>query len=198
MKLFKFLRAIVAAVCKLIWFVRVENIEALPEKGSAVMVSNHISDLDPVFYLAFVKKRHIHFMAKAELFKYKIVAKFLRYCKAFPIKRGAGDQDALGTAMKTLEDGNVMGIFAEGTRTKTGKLLPFKSGAVAIAQKANAPIVTAVIKTKNQKIRPFRRVTIRFGRVFWPDELGIEGESLLQIKGAVKMVRENVQELLGE
>ena len=100
--------------------------------------------------------------------------------------------------MKTLEDGNVMGIFAEGTRTKTGKLLPFKSGAVAIAQKANAPIVTAVIKTKNQKIRPVRRVTIRFGRVFWPDELGIEGESLLQIKGAVKMVRENVQELLGE
>ena len=123
-------------------------------------------------------------------------SKFFYAMGAFPIKRGAGDKEGINMGLEALENGHPMGIFAEGKRSKTGELLPFKSGVAVIAHRANAPIVTAAIKTKDQKIRVFRKVTITFDRVIQSEELGIVEGSASTIRSAVRMIREDVAQLL--
>lgn len=197
MKLFNFLKPIASVFVKILWPAKIENEDIMPEEGAVILVSNHISDLDPVLYLIYLK-RQVHFMAKQELFKNKLFSKFFYAMGAFPIKRGAGDKEGINMGLEALENGHPMGIFAEGKRSKTGELLPFKSGVAVIAHRANAPIVTAAIKTKNQKIRIFRKVTITFGRVIQPEELGIVEGSASTIRSAVRMIREDVAQLLND
>lgn len=71
-------------------------------------------------------------MAKAELFEIPVLKHVIRWLKAFPVSRGTGDTTAIETAMQVIRDGEVLGLFPEGTRSKDGNLLRFKSGLALI------------------------------------------------------------------
>lgn len=132
----------------------------IPSSGPVILCCNHIANFDPPFLGTFVD-REIHFMAKAELFKIPIFKQLLRKINAFPVKRGLSDKQALRTGLNILKEGRVLGIFPEGTRSKTGELRKGLSGAGFFALKTDAAVVPCAI------IGPyklFKKVKIIYGK----------------------------------
>lgn len=157
--LYTTMRALVRFLLFLLYRIDVEGKENIPDQGSAVICSNHISNLDPPLVGASIA-RQIHFMAKDELFRIPIIARFLRALNAFPVKRGEGDAAAVKNAIRLLRNGQMLGIFPEGTRSKTGELGKAHIGAALIALKGKAPIVPVAIIGP---YRLFRRVKLVIG-----------------------------------
>jgi 1-acyl-sn-glycerol-3-phosphate acyltransferase len=140
--------------------------EHVPESGGVIYCANHRSFLDP-FVIGTITRRPMYYVAKQELFKYRIVAWFLSSLGAFPVNRGAADQDMLATAKAILARGDSVLMFAEGTRIRPGALGRPKRGVGRLALETGAPVVpVAVIGTeavrKGWRIRP-HKVRIRIG-----------------------------------
>ena len=153
-----------------------ENIPLTPGTPPLVLCCNHISNWDPVV-LEVITPRHIHFMAKAELFSNRLFSWFFgKQIGAFPVKRGTGDTGAIDMAQQLVADGKLMGIFPEGTRSKTGELLRPKSGTALIVSRTGAHVLPVAITTKHQKVRLFRPVTVTFGKPLSPEELRLTGD----------------------
>ena len=152
-----------------------ENMEVLPEKGPAILVSNHLSFSDS-FFLPLVVDRKITFLAKQEYFTGKGIKGLIS--KAFftgvgqvPIDRTSGRaaEAAINTGIRILNEGHLLGIYPEGTRTADGRLYRGKTGVARMALEGNAPVIpVAMIGTYEiqppGRIRPnIRRVGVRFG-----------------------------------
>ena len=95
--------------------------EHIPADGPVIFAANHRSFLDP-FVIACMSRRPLYYVAKKELFAKPLTAWFLNSLGAFPIDRGAADQDAMATAREILERGDSVLIFPEGTRIRPGTL----------------------------------------------------------------------------
>lgn len=133
----------------------------IPRDKGCIMASNHTKLSDGFLILAGFRKT-VQFMAKEELFENKFLGAILRGLRAFPVKRGAGDNSALNTAIDLLQNGGYLGIFPEGTRTKDGTVGRAKSGTVVIASRAKADILPIGIYYGNKRL--FRRqVTVVYG-----------------------------------
>ena len=113
--------------------VKVEGLENIPAEGGCIVCANHISARDPFYLAVRVRNRMLHFMAKAELFKWKPLAAFMRGLEAFPVDRGHSDLNAVRTALKLLADGHVLGVFPQGTRSRDNARTPMLSGISLIA-----------------------------------------------------------------
>ncbi|HEU4964703.1 MAG TPA: lysophospholipid acyltransferase family protein [Bacilli bacterium] len=133
--------------------------ENIPQDGAVLLVSNHISNLDPPL-VGCGADRPVHFMAKAELFKVPIFGRVIKDMNAFPVKRGVGDRNALRHVIQLLEDGNVVGIFPEGTRNKTGTdaMGEAHSGAANFALKTGATVVPTAIVGTMEAFKPIKLV----------------------------------------
>lgn len=141
--------------------VSVVGSENIPPSGGVMICANHISNFDPLLVGVYATKRKVHFMAKAELFKNKFFAIILKGINAFPVKRGKGDISAIKTSFKILNNGEVLGLFPEGKRSKSGKILPAEPGAAMIAIKTDVPVVPIRIKGS---YKLFRRLDIFVGK----------------------------------
>jgi len=140
--------------------------EHIPESGPVILCSNHRSFLDP-FVIGTCLRRPVYYVAKQELFKYRFVAWILNSLGAFPVVRGAGDQDMLETAKAILDRGDAVLMFAEGTRIRPGALGRPKRGVGRLALETGAPVVpVAIIGSENVRngwrFRP-HKVRIRIG-----------------------------------
>lgn len=138
--LYPFFRLFFRALFRLVWNWRVEGLENFPTSGPVVVIANHISLWDPIA-VGSALPRQVHFMAKEELFHYPLLGNVLNRLGAFPIKRGQPDRSAIRRALEVLEKGKVLGLFPEGTRSKTGELQKPHPGAAMIALKAGVPVV---------------------------------------------------------
>jgi 1-acyl-sn-glycerol-3-phosphate acyltransferase len=94
--------------------IEVVGADRVPPSGGAILVANHESIWDP-FVLGVVTPREIHYLAKAELFRWRPLAAGLRSLNAFPVERGSGDTAAIGEAARRLARGELLGIFPQGT-----------------------------------------------------------------------------------
>lgn len=158
-----------AAVCwllfRLLFHWRVSGLENVPQ-GGAIIAPNHQSIWDiPLVALALAGRR-TYFMAKSELFRNPIFARIIRTLLAFPVRRGAPDRAAIRYAIEILKQGELLTIFPEGTRSKTGELKEAEAGLSLIAARAQVPIVPVGIKGTRQmfsreKFLP--KVEIHFG-----------------------------------
>ena len=132
-----------------------------PKEGGILLCSNHINALDPPV-VGINAPRPVNFMAKEELFNMPILKSILPGVNAFPVKRGMSDRDALRKALKLLKEGEVVGLFPEGTRSKDGKLGKGFSGAGFFALRGNANVVPCAIIGP---YKPFRRLKVVYGEV---------------------------------
>src|SRR2546421_3148856 len=141
--------------------------EHIPQEGPVIIAANHRSFLDP-FVIGTMARRPMYYVAKEELFRKRWMSWILNALGAFPVRRGAGDEDSIATAKSILARGDIVLIFPEGTRTRPGSLGKPKRGVGRLALESGAPVVpVAVIGTedvrKGWRIRP-RKVRIRAGR----------------------------------
>ena len=144
----------------LIFRIQIEGRLHIPKEGAVVLAANHKSLWDPIF-VVMASRRPVHFMAKEELFRVPVLGRILPHLKAFPVRRGDNDRNAIRQALSVLREGSVLGIFVEGTRNRNDngeKLLPLKPGAAMLASKANAHIVPVAIQ------RMKRRITVKIGQ----------------------------------
>lgn len=141
------------------WDVR--GLENLPREGPYILCSNHLSWWDPPLVGSMVRNRQVHFMAKEELFKIPVFSQILRRIQVFPVKRESADRRAIKTAIDKLKNGNILGLFPEGTRSKTDELLPPQAGVSLIALKSEALVVPVAIIGP---YRLFKPIKVNIGR----------------------------------
>ncbi len=127
----------------------VKGAENLPLQGPVLVIANHSSYWDPLV-IACALDREVHFMAKRELFNYPVFGYLIRKVGAFPVAREKIDRAALKRALTLLKEEKVVGIFPEGTRSKTGELLTPLPGAAFIARKAHAPVCPIALRRKKR------------------------------------------------
>lgn len=160
---FRFLRFILAPIFKLYYNPTIIGKENIPKEGSILIVGNHKHLMDQC--LAIIStKRVIHYMAKKEYFDGKF-AWFFKLAGCIPVDRSKKDENAKNSGLEVLKNGEVLGLFPEGTRNRTENfLLPFKFGAVSMANKTDSYLVPFGI-TGDYKFRS-KNLTIRFGKPF--------------------------------
>jgi len=148
-------------IAHILFPMKVEGLENIPEAGGFILCCNHISMVDPVYLAVSIRNRRIHFMAKAEVFSTKILGPICRAVGAFPVDRGHSDLNAVRTSLKILSEGRPLGIFPQGTRSKGNERTPMLGGVSMIAMRAGVPVIPAYI---HGPYRVFRKSYIRIGK----------------------------------
>lgn len=147
-------------VARILFRVKIIGEENIPETGSFILCGNHVHALDaPVIIVT--AKRKIRFMAKEELFKNKVISYLAKIFEVIPVKRGTADLDAVKLSMKAIKEGDILGIFPEGTRNGMAKHSSIKAGASFMALKTNTPVIPVGIQGT---FKPFTKVVINYGK----------------------------------
>jgi 1-acyl-sn-glycerol-3-phosphate acyltransferase len=162
---------IAAPIARVLFGLKITGLENIPS-GPVIFASNHISLLDPPV-LGYAVHREVYFVAKEELFQLRrFFTRLIQYFNAISIRRD-GDIRALRIILKVLKDRISLIIFPEGTRSKTGELLPFLPGVGLIALKSRIPVVPVFIRNTNAPLIDIftrkRRIEVRFGRPIFPN-----------------------------
>ena len=179
---------------------RVEGKEAVPPGGPLLIVCNHLSHIDPPMLAAAIP-RTISFLAKKELFEHPLGGRAIRWYGAVPVDRtGGANRDNFERILGLLERDGVLGVFPEGTRSKTGGMQRAKPGVALLAMRSNAPILPVAI-TGSEKVRGFRsllsrpRITVRIGEPFTlPSVEGTLGRA--QLTSVTEMIMGRISALL--
>ena len=124
--------------CKTVGRLEAEGVEHIPREGGVLLVSNHVSFLDPVI-VGSAASREIHYMARSNAFDIPGLGKLIAAYNAYPVNRGAPDLGALRKTISLLQAGNVVLMFPEGTRSVDGTLGKARDGACFIAHRAGVP-----------------------------------------------------------
>jgi 1-acyl-sn-glycerol-3-phosphate acyltransferase len=120
--------------------------ENIPTDRACIFVPNHVSNLDPPLMVPLLPGTP-SIMLKAELMKIPVLGRAWSMAKYVPVERDSreGAVRSMKYAAEVVRSGLSMLIFAEGTRSRTGRLQPFKAGPFHLAQSTGAPIVPVVI-----------------------------------------------------
>ena len=161
-------------VFKVLYRLRAEGKENLPQAGGYVLAANHTSNLDPwPLGLPLWPKHFLRFMAKSELYWWPL-GSLISAGGAFPVRRGERDVEAIKTATDLVREGHVVAMFPHGTRQRKGIAKRFQpqshTGAARIALQAGVPLVPAAIKGADRlsRLAPLR---VRYGRPIPLDDL---------------------------
>jgi 1-acyl-sn-glycerol-3-phosphate acyltransferase len=169
--------------------IRVIGEDRVPSEGPVIICSNHISELDPPL-VAISVKREMAFFAKSELFRIPVLGFLISRLNAFPVERGKGDRAALKKSVEVLKEGNMLLIFPEGSRNRSGTLKELQQGAGFMAVKSGAKVVPAAIKGNYDRKKG---VTIVFGKPIDTAALVAEGRNRKEI---TERIREDINNLL--
>jgi 1-acyl-sn-glycerol-3-phosphate acyltransferase len=166
---------VLGPVLKAVFRPRVDGLAHVPEKGPVILACNHLSFSDSIFTPLIVKRR-VTFVAKAEYFTGKgikgwLMRQFFLSTGTIPVDRSGGKaaQAALDTLLRVLRDGEIAGIYPEGTRSPDGRLYRGKTGVARLALESGAVVVPVALLNTDQiqptgKIIPkIKRVRMRFG-----------------------------------
>src|SRR5712691_5261489 len=153
------------------WHARLEvsGGDRVPRSGPVILAANHRAMLDiPLLVLA--SPRRVYFMAKSELFEHRFLAWAFHELGGFPVRREATDVRGVEIATAILQRGKVLGIYPEGTRSRSGEMLPFLGGAAWLALRTGATIVpcglggTALPGADDRPAETWRAVIRSLGR----------------------------------
>ncbi|MFS0781364.1 lysophospholipid acyltransferase family protein [Bacillus sp. 1P06AnD] len=191
MSFYNFAKNVVYVLLKPVYRFEVIGRDNIPKEGGVLLCSNHIENLDPPVVGANAP-RPVHFMAKEELFSVPVLKKILPHVNAFPVKRGMSDRDALRTALKLLKDGKVVGLFPEGTRSKTGELGKGLAGAGFFALRSDAAVVPCAIIGPYKR---FKRLKVVYGKPIDFSKYKEEGTKM-HAEQATEIIMEHISKLI--
>ncbi|WAA13774.1 lysophospholipid acyltransferase family protein [Fervidibacillus halotolerans] len=189
MTFYTFAKIVVKGIFKPIYRIEAIGVENIPKEGSVLLCANHISNLDPVA-LGITCPRPVIYMAKEELFRVPILKGIIKKLYAFPVKRGKADREALRKGLETLKSERILGIFPEGTRSKTGEIGKGLAGAGFFALKSDATVVPAAIIGP---YRPFRKVKVVYGK---PIDMKPLKEKRASSNEAIELIMDHIKEIL--
>lgn len=181
---------------------RVYGKEKVLKKGAFILVSNHVSHLDPPA-LASASPRPLYFMARHTLFDIRFLGWLISRCNAFPVRRGEADLAAMKKGIRLLKSGKPLLIFPEGTRSVTGEMSEAQPGMGYLSLMSGAPVLIAYVEgtdkamprgTHHIKLGP---VSVYFGDMIDPKNLGLPADKK---EAAQKLADHVVEEIrrLGE
>ncbi len=176
----------------ILWYnPKVINKEYIPNEGPIIIAGNHKHLYDQCLCIISTK-RIIRYMAKKEYFDSAKTRWFFKAVGCIPVNRQIKDHDAVDSALEVLKDNGAIGIFPEGTRNKTKEfLLPFKFGAVSMAQKTNATIVPFGL-TGDYKFRS-QNLVARFGKPFKVNDMTLEEANEKLFNEIKSLMEENLK-----
>jgi 1-acyl-sn-glycerol-3-phosphate acyltransferase len=176
MSFYRFARAVVLSVLKVVFRVRVVGREHVPRSGAYIVAPTHRSILD-VPFTAFITTRTIRFLAKEELFSTAFGNRLFTALGAVRVERGTADRAALRALEHALADGSPVAVYPEGTRGSGPRLASLFDGAAYLAVKAGVPIVpvgvggSEHILPKGKLLPRFQRVAVVVGNPIHPPVL---------------------------
>lgn len=156
-----------------LWIREINGISNIPKHGPFIIAANHASYLDHYIMGCLIIPRlnkKLHFLAKKEHFDNFLKKAWHTYSGAIPVDREKGGKEALEKAIKALNEGEIIGIHPEGTRTLNGNLQKAKTGVARLALLAKAPVIpigiigTFEIMPKGRYIPKLRRATVNVGK----------------------------------
>lgn len=195
-------RIVVTLPTILVYRLRVLGIENVPKQGPLVLAPNHFSQMDH-FFVGVHLRRKIRFMAKSQLFGQPVLTYIYKHGGAFPVRRGQHDEEAIETARILLDQGEMLLVYVEGGRSRSGQLGEPKPGIGRIALETGAPIVPVCIHG-SERVRSWNRlrfpkVTVQFGEpISFPVEEAPSRERQREVAAeAFGRVREMYERLPG-
>lgn len=192
---YAFVRAVGGFFVRLLYPFNVVGKENIPDgDGGYIVCCNHTSVLD-IAFLVVTFNRQIHFMAKQEIFKNKLIGRFMRNMGTFPVSRGSatGAVGAVKAAIDVIKSGRIFGIFPEGTRNHDGRPKAAKSGVALIAASTGAAALPVSVYYQG-KMHPFKKVTLRIGKLIPAEDLKIEGRNRSELKRVSELIMSRITE----
>ncbi len=172
---------------RLTFRLKIHGLKNVPKRGGALVIANHVHNADPILILS-ASPRPVLWMAKEEVWSLPVLRWIATQAGAFPVQRGTFDKGAIRNAVAMLQEGLLVGMFPEGTRSTTGGLREPFPGASLVALRSGAPIIPCVIlgtedlplNGKKQRARTSRRryprVEVFFGEPFRLQARSMDGK----------------------
>jgi len=171
---YELVRLVLTPYLLLIYRARCIDSHTIPPDGPAIIAPNHFSFLDH-FFTAVYLRRKVHFMAKSQLFQ-RPMQFIYTHGGVFPVRRGHADDEAFKTAHAVLARGDIVVMYAEAGRSRTGELGKPRHGLGRLALESGAPVVPTAIagteRARNWKRLQFPKVTVQFGEPLRFEQVG--------------------------
>ncbi len=205
-QLYTVARAVLDPLFAFLWRIEVEGRENVPDQGGAILAPNHLSVLDH-FVLATTLPRRITYVGKAEYmddWKTKYIFPALGM---IPIDRGGGSaaNRALEAAARVLRQGELFGIYPEGTRSRDGKLHKGHTGVARLAMRTGCPIIpvglqgTLEVQQPDSAVpKPFKVMRVRLGRPISMERYGDQTRNRLVLREITDELMYEIRELSGQ
>lgn len=166
---YELVSVVLTLLCKVFFRLRLFGRENIPKKGAFIIASNHQSYLDPILCGAPLR-RQMHYLARESLFSNWFFRVLITSVNTLPLKQGEGDLTTFRRVIELLKEGKGVCLFPEGTRTKDGRIEPFKPGLGLLCRRGNAAIVPTVIDgafecwPRHKKMFSFGSIWVQFGQ----------------------------------
>jgi 1-acyl-sn-glycerol-3-phosphate acyltransferase len=157
--MYKFLKSLINVLAHIFFRIKIVGKENIPNEGSAILCGNHIHALDSVLLIANTKRK-INFMAKKILFNNWFMRWIQKPFGLIPVDREKNDIEAIKKALKVLKNGEILGIFPEGTRNGLAKNVEVKDGVAYFAIKTGVQVIPVGIRGT---FKPFSKIIYNIG-----------------------------------
>ena len=189
MSFYQSIYKLLARPLRAIFRVQIVGSEKLPQKRGCILCANHTSFLD-VLIISTGLNRQVRYMAKNELFKVPLFGSLITALGAYPINRGGADVTSIRKTIRLVEEGELVGIFPQGTRCPgvDPRKTPVKHGAGMLAYHTKCDVVPVYIKTKNNKARFFQKTELIVGDVLPYESLNFDKGGIQEYKDATEKI----------
>ena len=176
--------------------VHLTGTERIPKEGRFYLVSNHRSVFDPMIAIRYLRRFRLVFISKEENLKIPVAGPIMRRCNCLPIDRNSLKQSLyIFQKGKQLIESDVvsLGVYPEGTRSRTGELLPFHEGSLYPAFRAPCPVVVSVIRGTEQigHRMPFKRTDVYLDILDVLPASYLEGKPMGQVSDEIRSEMED-------
>jgi 1-acyl-sn-glycerol-3-phosphate acyltransferase len=205
-QLYSVARAVLDPLFSFLWRIEIEGLENVPDQGGAILAPNHLSVLDH-FVVATCLPRRITYVGKAEYMDSWKTKYIFPALGMIPIDRGGGSaaNRALESAARVLHEGELFGIYPEGTRSRDGKLHKGHTGVARLGMRTGCPIIpvglqgTLEVQQPDSRMpKPFKVMRVRFGRPLPMARFGDQTRNRLVLREITDELMFEIRELSGQ